>query len=138
VFHSAAHHKRVPRPYIERFSLAGNLQVAMDDVHDLIVRMAVHCPHPAFHHLVLGKKQFVVEGKHTALQPAFRRGLLAFLVCYHYEVGKSVCSRFHLLSLINPDCSDLCGRSLFVPLPEMRFPQRASQPPSTARTCPCT
>jgi hypothetical protein len=56
VFHSAAHHKRVPCPDINRFPLARNLQVTMNHLHDLVVWMAVCCPSPPFHHFVLRNK----------------------------------------------------------------------------------
>src|SRR5262249_4316173 len=56
MFHSAAHDERVARSNLERFSFASDLQMAMDDVDDLIVQMAVHCAHPALHHFVLSEK----------------------------------------------------------------------------------
>src|SRR5258708_31466496 len=122
MLHATANDESITCSSVKRASLTRDPDMAVHDVHNLIVPMAVHRSNPAFHHLVFGKKQFVVVGKHTAFQPAFRRGLLALLVRYHYEVGKRVCSRFHWLSPINPDCSNPCGRSLLLLSPEMRFP----------------
>src|SRR5271156_785760 len=136
MFDATANDESITCSSVKRVSLTADPNMAVDDVHNLIVRMAVHRSNPAFDHLVFSKKQFVVVGKHTPSQPTFRRGLFAFLVRYHDEVGKSVCSRFHLLSPVNPGCSDpFRDFSLWS---EVRFPQRASQPPSTTSTCPCT
>src|SRR4029077_103500 len=98
VFHATAHHQGVPRSKVELVSLASDPDMTMHYIHDLIVRMAMRCAPPAFHHLMLGKKQLVVIREHTAFQPAFRRGLLAFFARYHHEVRKRLCSGFHLLS----------------------------------------
>jgi hypothetical protein len=56
VFHSAPDNERISGPKFKYFPLAGNLQVAMDNVHNLIVRMAVQRPDPPFCHLVLREK----------------------------------------------------------------------------------
>src|SRR5260370_29611291 len=111
MLHATANDESITFSSVKRVALTRDPDMAVHDVHNLIVRMAVHCSNPVFHHLVFGKKQFVVVGKHTAFQPAFRRGLLAFLVRYHYEVGKNVGSRFHLLSPINSGCSDRWGKA---------------------------
>jgi hypothetical protein len=120
MLHATANDESIPGSSVKRVSLTRDPDMTVHDIYNLIVRMVVHRSNPAFHHLVFGKKQFVVVGKHTAFQPTFRRGLLAFLVRYHYEVGESVCSRFHLLFSYQPRL--LSSPRLFVVSPEKRFP----------------
>src|SRR5882724_9352140 len=63
VFHAAAHNKGVARSNVNRLSLARDPEMPVNDVHDLLMRMTVHRPYPAFHHVMLSKKQFVVVGE---------------------------------------------------------------------------
>src|ERR1700676_3967597 len=72
MFHAAAYNKGVARSNVDSLSLAPDLEVPMHDIHDLLVRVAVHRAHPAFYHFMLGKKQFVVVRQHTAFQPVLR------------------------------------------------------------------
>jgi hypothetical protein len=90
MFDATANDESITCSSVKRVSLTADPNMAVDDIHHLIVRMTVHRSNPAFDHLVFSKKQFVVVGKHTPSQPTFRRGLSAFLVRYHDEVGKSV------------------------------------------------
>src|SRR5580704_10292143 len=106
MLHATANDESIACSSVKRVSLTGDPNMAVHNVHNLIVRMAVHRSNPAFDHLVFSKKQFVVVGQHTTFQPAFRHGLFAFLVRYHDEVGESVCSRFHLLAPVIPESSD--------------------------------
>jgi len=73
VFHATPHDEGVTPSKVDRFSLACDPDVPVYDIHDLFARVAVYGANPAFHHLVLRKKQFVVVGKHAAFQPTFRR-----------------------------------------------------------------
>jgi len=56
MFRTAAHDKGVARANLKRLPLAGDPEMAMHYVNDLLMRMAVYRPGPAFHHLMLGKK----------------------------------------------------------------------------------
>src|SRR5580692_8504503 len=58
MFDATAYNEGVACSNVDRPSLARNLEVAMDDIHDLLVGVAVHRAHPAFYHFMLGKKQF--------------------------------------------------------------------------------
>ena len=80
---AATNHECATRANVERFSLAGNPEMAMHYINNLIVRMAVHGTGPTLHHFVLSEKKLVVVGEHAPFQPALRRGLLAILVGYH-------------------------------------------------------
>jgi hypothetical protein len=72
MFHTTAHDEGVTRSNVHGLSLAGDLEVPMHNIDDLLVEVAVHLPNPAFHHLMFRKKQFVVVSKDAASQTCFR------------------------------------------------------------------
>ena len=53
VLHSAPHHKAVSCAELESLVLASHAQIAVHDINDLIVHMAMLPSHPALVHFVL-------------------------------------------------------------------------------------
>src|SRR4029077_11408603 len=114
MLHAPANHKCATRTYVERLPLAGDPEMPMYDVNNLVVGMAMHRSHPAFHHFVLRQKQFVIIGEHAPFQAALRLRLLAIFLRYDHKVRKALCLCFHLLSPTRRDCSKLSAPLLSV------------------------
>jgi len=56
MLYATANDESITGSSVKRVSLARDPDMAVHDVHDLIVRMAVRGSNPTFHHLVFGKK----------------------------------------------------------------------------------
>jgi len=69
-------------------SLGVHSQMTVDNVDDLVVRVAVQRSHPAFFHFMLGEEEFFVVRQNTSLQPRFRRTYSSFFVFYDHQIRK--------------------------------------------------
>src|SRR6201998_1386921 len=110
VLHPAADHESVSRAQLKTFSQATHFQMPTHNVDNLIVWMSVHRSSPAFHHLLVREKKFVVIGEHSAYEAGFRMGLFALVMRCHYQVRIGLVLRLHLASPLqraSAACSDL-------------------------------
>src|SRR5215467_7806602 len=72
MFYVAAYDETITRPRFKSSFASYYLKPSPDNVHKLLMRMAMACTNPTFLHMMLGQHEFIVERADATCKPRFR------------------------------------------------------------------
>src|SRR5262249_9365888 len=85
--------------------------MTVDNVDDLVMRMAVQRSHPAFLHFSFGEEELFVVRQDTPLQTRFRHTYLSFFVFYDHLIRNCRQTFPRLVHFWHTFCFDAARRS---------------------------